>query len=264
MLTNLDNASNVKLPGQAFYPQEVYAKPFNVLQIKSINNIIANNDSNRLINLVGECINYDIKELYQDDFWYLLHWLRIQSYMNFPHIIPWQCPDCDHRNNSVLTNENLTYNEIPEDYKDGEMKIILDNFPDGLYIRPQKVKDDIICQNFMKKKMIKEDDLARSSIIMDLLLLTNPKNDLNLEQLYNMFVSNKFTTDDFATIQVFRDTYTWGVTDIAKFKCDKCGEEVDVEYSFSLLTFLSKNHDRTNLRKRILAGVPTEPASDTI
>lgn len=264
MLTSLDRASKIELPGGAFYGQDIYARPLTVLQIKSLNSVVSTNNTGQLINIVGDCINYDVKELYQDDFWYLLHWLRINSYLDFPHIIPWECPDCGTTNRSPLKGDNLTYTEIPEDYKDGQMKIVLNEFPDGLYIRPQKVKDDIICQSFMKRRMMKSDDVARASIIMDLLTLTDPKNDLNLEQLYNMFTNNKFTTDDFAAIQVFKQEYTWGVTDIAKFKCDKCLEEVDVEYSFSLLSFLPKNNDRTGLRKRILVSVPAAPADNSI
>lgn len=264
MLQSTENATKVVLPGGAFYPQDIYVKPFNVLQVKTLSKIALTNDPIQLINLVGECINYDVKELYQDDFWYLLHWLRINSFMDFPHIIPWQCPACEYKNNTPLTPETLTYDEIKEDYVDGEMRMKFDNFPEGLYIRPQKVKDDITSRNFMKKKLIKESDMARAAIIMDLLLLTNPKNNMNLEELYKLYNEGKFTNDDFNAIAMFKKEYAWGVTDVARMKCDKCHEEVDVEYSFSLASFLPSNNDRSNFRKRILAGVPSTPTDTTV
>lgn len=258
MLTSIVGSEIVHLPGEEFYDTEIRAKPFNVLQAKTMQRLSMTADVNGIIKLIGECISYDVNQLFTSDFKYLLHWFRINSYKDFPRYISWDCPHCQLVNETAITSDNLRYTEVPSELVNGGLNMMFDNFPEGLFVRAQKISDEKFASDLKKENRISEDNIEVTNIIMNLNLLRNPQNKLSMEDLWKLYKDNKFTNDDMMALDMFREEYDWGVKDSYALKCSHCNEVVNVESPFNITEFFQVDGSKRSLRKRILPNVPTQ------
>ena len=262
MLTSTVGSEIVHLPGEEFYSEEIRAKPFNVLQAKTMQRMSVTADVNGIIKLIGECISYDVNQLFTSDFKYLLHWFRINSYKDFPRYVEWDCPKCQHTNESAITADTLQYIEVPSELTDGGLRMRFDNFEEGLFVRQQKISDEKFAADIKKQNGISEDNIEVTNIIMNLNLLRNPQNKLDIEELWKMYKENKFTNDDMAALDAFREEYDWGVKDSYSLRCKNCNEVVTVESPFNITSFFQFDRSKRDLRKRILPNVSAEPTEE--
>lgn len=259
MITNLSNAERVRVPGERLYEQDIYAKDLDLLQAKTLQRLSASADVLGIIKLLGENLNIDINTMYVDDFKYLIHWFRLKSFSDFPHMVSFTCNHCNKSNELPVKSENLVIDDVPNELtKDGGVLMAFENYPKGLYIRAPKVGDDFITNALMKKLEISEEDLDSRSLILDLNLFRNKVNGLDIEDLYKTYKEGKFTTNDLMCITAFKQTMGWGVRDEYKFKCEHCKEEVTVIEPLDLTTFFLSGESRRLIRSRILPILPLE------
>lgn len=263
MLSSVNNSEVVHVVGENFYPEELRVKPFNVLQAKTMQRMSLTGDVKGIIKLVGECISMDVNQLFQDDFKYLVHWLRLNSFKNFPRVLQWNCPFCEKQNETEVETTSLIYKDVSPDLKNGGLWMSMDCFDNPFFVRAQKISDEKFTADLLKKEGLPEDNIEVSNIIMNLNLLRNKENGISLQDLYSMYANNKFTNDDMAALDVFRDTYSWGVEDKYKFNCSHCKEEVIVDAPFNITTFFQFNGSERHLRKRILSNVPSPTTTDS-
>lgn len=262
MLTNLANTEIVKVPGERLYETEIRAKYLDTLQVKTLQRLSVLGDVKGIVRLLGENLNIDINTMFLDDFKYLIHWFRLKSFANFPHIVGFTCDKCNTHQELPVKSENLMIKDVPEDLtKGGGLRISLENYPNGLFIRAPKVGDDFIADKLMQKYELPEDDLDIKSILLDLNLFRNKENGMDIEQLYQDFKLSKFTPDDLMTITAFKMYYNWGVEDTYKFTCEHCKEEVIVQEPLDITTFFQPSESIRYIRNRILPSVPSETTS---
>lgn len=122
--------------------KKIMARGFRVPELRLIAKAAANNDIYYLIRAVDLVLDVDVNLLTIPDFYYILYWLRIESYPNTPLYMPWKCdnevqvekngkkvPDefspCDYDNISPLhkTDLRIVYIDEGKDY---------DKLPEGL------------------------------------------------------------------------------------------------------------------------------------
>lgn len=257
MLSSMNGAEIVHVVGENFYPDQLWAKPFNVLQAKTMQRMSMTGDVRGIIKLVGECISIDVNQLFQDDFKYLVHWLRLNSFKDFPRILQWKCPFCETMNETEVKSSSLVYKDVSDELINGGLWMKFDNFDDAFFVRAQKISDEKFASDLLKQERISEDNVEMTNIIMNLNLLRSKENGLTLQDLYGMYKNDKFTNDDMAALDIFRDDYSWGVEDKYKFTCEHCQEEVTVDAPFNITNFFQFDGSKRNLRKRILSNVPT-------
>lgn len=259
MLTNLNNAEKVRVPGERLYEGDIYAKDLTTLQAKTLQRLSITADIRGIIKLIGENINIDINSMYFDDFKYLIHWFRLKSFADFPHSVGFVCYHCNQHNDQTVRSENLVINDVPEELtKDGGLLLPFENYPKGLYIRAPKIGDEFITDALMKKYEIPEEDIDMRSIILDLNLFRNKVNGMDIEELYKCFKEGRFTPNDLMLISTFRKEFSWGVEDSYKFKCSNCLEEVIVEEPLDITRFFQSSESKRSIRDRILPIVPPE------
>ena len=174
-------------------------------------------------------------------------------------MVGFTCNHCQKHNELPVRSSNLIIDDVPEELtKDGGVMLPFTNFPQGLYIRAPKVGDIYITNALMKKHEISEDDLDMKSLILDLNLFRNKVNGMDIEDLYQAYLDNKFTPSDLINISSFRQACEWGVRDEYKFTCEHCKEEVIVEEPLDITRFFLSSESKRSFRDRILPSVPAE------
>lgn len=261
MLNSIVNAERIRVPGERFYDTELYGKNLTVMQAKTLQRLSFTQDLKGIIKLIGENLNYDVNKIYYADFTYILHWFRLKSFSDFPKTVEFQCPFCSQRQTaSIRSDKNLTIIDAPAELNEhAGVYMRFDNYPNGLFIRAQKVGDEFITSSLMRKYNIDEDDVDVQSTLLDLNLLRNQENGMDIEQLFQEFKNNKFTPNDLMAIMNFRSQFDWGVNDTYKFECEKCKEEVTVHETLDITQFfLQPSKSESAIRERILSNVKSQ------
>ena len=265
MLTSLNNAEKIRVPGERLYGQDIYGKDLNVLQSKTLQRLSITADVRGIIKLIGENINIDINSTFYDDFKYLIHWFRLKSFANFPYQVGFVCPFCSEHNSLPIQSNNLIIDDVPSELnEEGGLMMSFTNFPKGLLIRAPKIGDEFITEAMMKKHNIADENIDMRSILLDLNLFRNKTNGMDIEELFKAYNEGKFTPDDLMVIAAFRKEFSWGVRDSYKLHCEHCLEEVIVEEPLDITTFFQPGESKRLIRDRILPSVPVEAAVNTV
>lgn len=251
------------LPGAAFYPfgDTTLIRPLNIANIKQLSLAIYNNDIGLLERTVADCVNFDVTELYISDWWYLLWWLRLNSYKNFPMQISYTCPHCETTHTHTITTDTLQYEDIHEGFDPRHSRVRLDNYENEVRIRPPKVGDETRVRNLLKQKMVNIDSKNGQSALECMRTLAVLETEtMSLDDIYIAYRNDKFTPDDLLTIEAFVDIASYGVKNEFKLTCATCKEEVPVAVDIRPLDFFPANPAATSIRERILLHPVDTPA----
>lgn len=85
------------LPSNSFFYSFTEKLRIRQLQLADVEKLIvaATQDSEFLVaDTVGKCISWPVKDLTLGDYYFLLYWLRLNSYPKSPLVITWHCPAC--------------------------------------------------------------------------------------------------------------------------------------------------------------------------
>ena len=244
-----------RLPGAEFYPfgETTLIRPMNIANIKQMSTAIYNNDIGLLERTVSNCVNFDIKELYISDWWFLLWWLRLNSYKNFPLQVTYVCPHCGEEHTYEIKIESLQYKEIPEGFDPAKSRVKLDSYENPVRIRPPKVGDEERVKKVLREKHVNLDtDWGQLTLdcMRDLSVLESEEK--TLEDIYIAYRNNKFSVDDYNTITTYVDMVAYGVKDVFDIPCAGCKKEVPVAVEVRPLDFFPKDTTAPATRERIL------------
>ena len=217
-----------------FYPEQIYVKKFNTLNIKNLATINENNINNVINNVIANCVwGIDPGKIMIGDKVWLIYYLRSYTYDDIPFIIRGTCDECGTIKNYEfhLKDLDVTYldKEVPDyiELSSGD-KITL-TFPtistEGAINR---LKND---QNIVLE--INPELLELSSYILKV-------NDqkLSLYKAYE-YICNM----DAKSFSVFTNEMSellFSAKPVAKFKCPSCGEELLLPMPFVPSFFLPK------------------------
>lgn len=246
----------VELPGERLYSEECYIQTFTLNDARSLFTISKTTDIKQLFKLIDKRINLEVKKLTIQDLWYIFYWQRINSYPNYPMRIPWECPECSHKNSNILSADKLIIEDLDPEYEHG----VEFNFPsardkDGsplyLPLRLQLVGDELEAETFLKSHLgipkPNQDELQNALLAC----MLEPTGE-SLADRYDWVVNVLRSADDIMALKSFEDHFNYGVINHADFECEECKEEARVSFNFDLANFFPTVRDSINIQSRIL------------
>ena len=113
--------------------------------------------------------------------------------------------------------------------------IVLDNLGE-ISIRNKAVGDDLLVDEFAKRKGIDVSDMQMRILLLDLCLISQEK---SLDELYALTENADITANDIVTIENWFTENEWGMKEEIKVKCPKCHKEASRGYVLSIEDFFS-------------------------
>lgn len=249
------NEMIVELPGDRLYPEACRITPFTLSDASALSLLPKTQDTKKLFQIMDEKINLDVKKLTPQDFWFLLYWQRINSYVTFPIKLPWECPHCDTKNSDELSGSKLVIEDIDDVYETFESNgklchgLVVDLPSAGeKEVRLKLVGDELLVENHLRMKGISkpEPEVYETYLIA---CMFEPSGG-TLEERYQM-VKN-FSAEDHFYLKGLEEQLDYGVKNYAEFTCMECKEVSKVRFQFDLVTFFPSISNKSDIRARIL------------
>lgn len=92
--------------------KDLFIRPFTTKELRLLSKAISLNDLNYMVRAVDLVIDKDAKMLTVGDFYYILMWLRLESFPKTPLIVEWTCPT--HVHSHLETKDRLRFGDTPE------------------------------------------------------------------------------------------------------------------------------------------------------
>ena len=210
------------------------------LDIKRLYNINKGTQTDSIEKLVGsKLLDFKVEDLTISDFWYILYWMRLNSFEKLPLELEWTCDKesktdntklCNTSQKTPITGSSLVILEIDADYKE-PAKITLS---DGsvLPLRLLRVGDSIkieeLTKSRFKGKITEGDDwLLRKAAQID-----------NGKDLYDNYVTvSSMNTEDFFLLDSFEMEFSYGVKNVVNMTCSGCQEVSLIPFQIRLAHF---------------------------
>jgi hypothetical protein len=231
----------VHVPGERLYPEGTTIKikkvtPFEQKRFFSLMSTAEEHETSKvLINFLRGLVTCDgisFDDLYFFDLQYLLYQIRAVTYKLFPLKVYTNCDQCGEKLSITIEPTELEIVELPEVV---QKTVLLDNHGE-IPIRPKKLKDDAVIDDFLKAQGFEVTDLAMRIMVMDLLTLSDWQ---PLPELWNMAQMGDITVEDTIRIEQYLSNTVWGVKEEVKQVCRHCGKEVVVSYQLDAADFFS-------------------------
>lgn len=227
---------------------------FTLGDVKRIYDISQGIKSDSLEKLISsKVLDFDVFELCQSDYWYVLYWLRINCFTSHPLEIEWTCnhAGCGVKNLSKVGKENLNQVEINPDYIEPASLELPDS--GTIQVRLPRVKDDREIDavvDLLHGKLRSEGDewLCKLAAMW--------VDNRNLMDRYKD-VRSKFTPDDIFVLDSFQKEYSFGITEYLDVKCIGCQEVSRRYFRLSITSFIPSMEDSRSVRTRVkFSNVP--------
>ena len=231
----------IQVPGEKLYPAGVEIKvkkitPFEQKRFFSLISAAEDYEINKtLLNFLKGlvvCEGIQFEDLYYCDLQFIMYQIRAVTYKLFPLKVYTTCEHCGNKLSIPIEVTNLEVLSAPEDLP---KTVLLDNHGE-IPIRPKKIKDDFIIDEFLKSQNIKTDDLPMRIMVMDLLTLSEWQ---PLPELWNLAYMGDITVEDIIRIEQFLSQAIWGPKEEVKHTCRHCNKEVVVSYQLDATDFFS-------------------------
>lgn len=188
--------------------KELLIRPFSFAELKLISRAAQTQTNQNIIHAVNNCINVDAFDLTVGDFYYILFWLRVNSYPKTPWIVEWTCRNLieSEGEERICGAENFDrISESSVSIKQLENK----DLPEGLDFPRARDLDDIqeMAKNPDFRFLIKEIQWIKGSSMEEKIFYLENSEDLEL------FEKAKKASDEFQH----------GIIETLKLKCKECG-----------------------------------------
>jgi hypothetical protein len=242
----------VDLPGGRLYPHECYLETFTYSDAKAISLIRTTSDIQRLYEIMNQRCSLDLAHVTLGDFWYMMHWQRVQSYPENKLMIPWTCPHCKTKNRSAFDLSKVELRELEEEYEHDQLITLPSGYETT--IRLPVMSDELRAKLLLKSKGFSsptDEQLEMMMTALTFCTIGEESDDLILKKYDEL---KGLTADDFFLIQDFYSLYDYGIADTVKFTCsnDDCRKESKVRFSFSLVDFFPDHSNKESVRNRVL------------
>ena len=228
----------------------VEASFFTTLDVKRLYDITKGTKTDSIEKLIGSKIDLNIEELTISDFWYVLYWVRINSFEKHPLKVEWTCKKlkkgdtCSTVNDSLIEGSNLVVEELDKEYKEpvtlklpvhGDIKVKLRRVSDTI------VADKLVDTKFNGKASEGDQWFIKLASSID-----------NGQSLYeNYLLVSKLDPDDLMYLDSFESTYSYGVRTVVKVACKDCQEVSLIPFQIALEHFFPSNQSSSNFRNAI-------------
>lgn len=238
---------------------------FTVSDVKRLFNIARGTKTDSIHKLISEKVHdFNAFELTVSDFWYLLYYIRINSFKSNPIKITWTCEKsdpstdklCGASNSTELTKDQLIIKEIDPDLVE-PISITLPDFGEVNVCLPRTGKD-AEAEEVVSKLPGKHSDsdlwVARIAGLI--------QNQKSLLDNY-MLVSQKFTADDLYFLDAFNEEFKYGIVDQVNLKCSGCQEVSQINFRLSILDLVPAIRETRHVRNAVRFGNAHEHTSES-
>jgi hypothetical protein len=222
------------------------------LRLEDVETLIAaaNQDSEFLVaDTVGRCINMPVGDLTIGDYYFILYWLRLNSYTKNPTLINWSCPTCMERER-VLRDLPYGYTwTLVERQEFKRVSQLVGNKPKILPLQAADLVDlpDVVSLPRVRHRIE----------MLDWITATKPSPERLQTAEYAMYLKGESFTDRLNFLLSTDDLSLYetamaarirlsehGPSEIANVKCSiqECGAEYEVPLVIQPTRFLSPIH----------------------
>lgn len=218
--------------------KELYIRAMTVDEVKRMQPILKGSATGlRLADALAGCTNVRLDSLTYGDFWFVLAWLRINTFENAPFSMKWSCPECHSTNSTKLVLSELQIVELPQEYKE-PATITLPN-GEELPLRLQRVSDQDKVEAYAKVILNTDSPTPEELYIPSLAITIANGMDLhsNVEMLSE---KGKYSAEDLTILSEFQDVYAHG---LPRHISAKCGGAGGCDFSVNRLRLEFRIHD---------------------
>lgn len=217
-----------------FYPEIIYVKKLNTLNIKNLATVNENNINNVINNVLATCLwGIDSNKILIGDKIWLIYYLRAFTYDDIPFILRGTCESCGN-----IRNYNFYFKNLDVTYLDKDVPEFIE-LPNGDKIT--LTYPTIATENAINR--LKNDQNIMIEINPELLELSSyilKVNDtkMSLYKAYEYIC--EIDAKSFSHFTNEMSELLFSAKPIARFKCDSCGEEILLPMPFVPSFFLPK------------------------
>ena len=221
-----------------FYPPntKLSAKPMSVADVKSLSNMSDVNYDTIINGVISRNVTgININQLLRADKYYLIFWLRSNTYKNSGYEIAYHCNYC---------KKDVTYNfttdvlEIEYYKESNKLSLELPESKDKISLQYKTVNDESKYNEFKRinGKVIKDFDDDILDIACDIASINDET--LSLAKRYDYVIN--MNTGDYAYLVSYLDSISFGVKENVNAVCNNCKETTPLGVTFQPQFFIPK------------------------
>jgi len=232
---------------------EVTVTLFSLNDVKRLIEISKGTKSDSLEKLItSKLINFPYS-LSRSDYFFILYWLRVNSFKNYPIKVDYQCVKCDKVNSDQpVSGLNIDTKDIDLDYSE-PVELDLPN-AGKVHVRLLNLSDekevDSVLSIIHKDRATQGDEWLCSLAAM---IVDN-------QPLFSRYekVRKDFTSEDILTLDMFQDEFNYGVKNALKMTCPGCQEVNQVNFRLSMSVLVPSMGNAGSVRSRVrFSSVPS-------
>ena len=232
---------------------ELHVRRLTVGEVKRIREMVESGSSGyTLADTLTPAMSVHPGELTMGDFWYVLAWLRLNTFTNTPMTLQWVCSSCGSKQESNINLPELEIQELRRDY----IEPATVRCPNGeeVNVRLYRVKDEQSVKHYLKTMLGREEWKLAEEWIPDLAVTI--ENGWTLHKKVE-WLSNKsvWDPDSLRYLEKFESYCSHGLPNFVKGICKEC-EYVNerIRFSFRFENVLPYNTDPRNYGDAVSFG----------
>lgn len=226
------------------YPEgtEIFGRPLNVKEVKVLSEMDETN-VNEIVNRVFSTATYGypVEKMLEADKFYIIFWLRANTYKNSGYEIPFTCSKCEKETHYDFNVDAINVKRMSS-LEDIEKEITLPDSQNQIRVKLLTVEDRSRVEG-TKKMFSRSSVIEIDEDILEMaakLLSVNGQDVPNLKDRYDYIVS--LSAPDYAYLDSFMSHLDIGVIPVIEAKCGHpgCGGMTLVEVRFQSDFFIPK------------------------
>lgn len=215
------------------------ARPLNVSEVKLLASMKEEN-ADYIINdvLTRTVKGIDPAEICRGDKYYILFWLRANTYQNSGYLMNFDCEHCG-KNGNFKFDTGVFEVVAADDQVEDRKTITLPNSKDGVKVKLLRIRDDNRIREFLKSFERNGVFYDREMLDVAASIVSVNEEKKSIREAYN-YIENVLTPPDFAYLLSYIESISFGVSRFVKAKCDYCEEVTPVGVQFRQEFFIPK------------------------
>jgi hypothetical protein len=220
---------------------EVYGRSLNVREVKRLTELTPNNSAQIINSVIAACTyGYPVEEMLNADKFYIIFWLRANTYKNTGYNVPFECGHCGKQNEYRFDMDAFSTKRLGDEF-DIDYSLVLPESQDTIQFKFLLVKDELGLTAF--KKNMKKSVMEFDEDILDLCvqIRTINGNEYSLRDKHDYVT--KLTAGDYSYLQSYIEHIDIGVVPLVEAVCSnpECKEVTPVELRFHPEFFVPKH-----------------------
>ena len=240
-----NNLMEVELPSKGLaYEGEIPSKvTIKSLTVKEEKMIFGSTQANGPERALRACIvdpeKINLSKMLPQDEHFLLIKLRIHTF-GPEYNVTTRCPECDKKIDLPINLDELTINELPDDFKE----LIELKLPNGDVLGLKLLRNEdneAISELASKRAKLSKEDEGEIEYVLRIARMIKSINgeDKNINDAQS-YVENLSSNDSAYIESILEDEYKFGYDTVVTTKCPKCGEEIQFSLPLSSEFFRPK------------------------